>query len=223
MTLRYQPQNIRPWGYGSPLLQAFEEVVRDRLGGLTNQVADIALYDPDRVPEALIEDIIGTLTGYNTPAGVGLYQPDLGVSYLRGVIRNVVRLNLLRGTDGALNLYSTLVGIGFYYQINRVDTNGDPVTYPGAGIPDTITFYVSPRGQVLTAEDFTAIANGYRSLLPRTLDIVLPIRRAEEAPGNLFVVAYARQIVVWDAHRVPYIPGRGDTSWSEDFNYQEFR
>lgn len=223
VTQYYEPRNIRPWGYGSPLLTAFEEVVRDRLGGLTNQVADIALYDPDRVPETLIEDIIGTFTGYNSPLGVGLYQPDLGVPYLRNIIRNAIRLNLLRGTDGALNLYSALVGIGFYYQINRVDATGQPVTFPGDGIPDTIAFYVSPRGRALSSEFLTAIGRGYQSLLPRTLDIQLPIRVAHEAPGELAVVAYARQIVVWDAHRTPYIPGRGDTSWGQSFNYEEFR
>lgn len=223
MTLRYPPQSIRPWGYGSPLLTAFEEAVRDRLGGLTNQVAEIALYDPDKVPEALIEDIIGTLTGYNTPLGVGLYQPDLGVPYLRQIIRNAVQLNLLRGTDEALNLYAALVGIGFYYQINRVDAQGNAVTFPAPGIPDTITFYLAARGIPFTAEFLQAVKDGFQSLLPRTLDIVLPLRTAHEASGEVAVIAYARPVVVWQSISQPFIPDREATSWGPSFNPEEFR
>ena len=223
MTTRYEPANIRPWGYGSPVLTAFEEVARTRLGGLLNQVADIALYDPDRVPEELLGEVIGELSGYNTPAGVGLYQPALGVPYLRQVMRDAYQLNLLRGTDAALTLYAAIVGVGFYYQIGRVDTNGQAVPWPNAGIPANITFYIAPRGLTLTQESNQAMADGFQSLLPRTLDVILPIRTAHEAPGEVAVVAYARQIVVWDSHRVPYEPGRGDTSWGPSFNYQEFR
>ena len=223
MTTRYEPANIRPWGYGSPVLTAFEEVARTRLGGLLNQVAGIALYDPDAVPQELLEDLIGQFSGYNTLAGVGLYQPVLGIDYLREVLRQAFRLNLLRGTDAALNLFASIVGVGFYYQINRVDATGQAVTWPNPGIPDTITFYVAPRGRSLTAEVSQAMADGFQSLLPRTLDVDLPIRVAHEAAGEFRVVAYARQIVVWDNHRVPYIPGRGDTSWGPSFNYQEFR
>ena len=218
MVTQIQPRNIRPWGYQSPLLTAVDEQLLVRWGEFNRVIGQIALYDPARVPLPLLDGLIETF------AGPGLYHPVLGDDYNRGVFRNSVQLNLWRGTRAALDLFSSLVNIGYYYQINRIDLNADPVPYPDPGIPNTITFWVSNRlGEVFTTQELDAIKEGYRVLLPRTLDIEEPIRIAHEGLARVAPVAWSRQLTIWrsdSAGSVPVTPTQG--SWGPSFDQEEF-
>ena len=212
------PVNVRPWGYASPLLTAFDEVFLDRWQEFNKAVAATALYDPDTVPAQFLQEMIKTF------AGVDLYQEVLGESYNREVYRNALELNLLRGTDGALNLYNTLAQIGYHYRINRVDSNGNAVAYPTPGIPNTVDFFVTNRtGRTWTAEEIAAIARAYQVLIPRTLTINLPINIASEGVGNLALMSISRPVAIWDGgFTQPYVPFVGETAFGQSFDQEAF-
>ena len=207
------PNTLRPFGAGYPVPAALEQVEGGRFAALVAELETVALYDPAAVPQPLLRPLIEQL------AGPHLWTDLLGEAHQRAVYRRAYEMNRWRGCQRALDVFSNLCGLGYYYRI--VDRNGHQIGKPDQDSPpDRIFFYIVNRaGLPQTAAVLAYIAAAYAALLPRFITVDTPLRIATEGVGQLRAVAVAKTARIWDGRTTaPIAPGQSQSPVAGSFD-----
>ena len=207
------PNTLRPFGAGYPVPAALESVEGGRFRAFLAELEAIALYDPQTLPQPLLRPQIEQL------AGPHLWTDLLGEAHQRAVYQKAWEMNRYRGCQRALDVFSRLCGLGYYYRLT--DVNGHGVGKPDQDSPpDRIYFYIVNRaGLPQTSAVLDYIADAYAALLPRFITVDKPLRIATEGVGQLAAVAVAKTARLWDGRTTtPILPGQSPVSVRGSFD-----